>query len=51
MLPFCTVAPLMMLVVWRYSYYSCGQELDPERFLQTHFDLLFSGLCLQKGDN
>ena len=45
------VAPLMMLVVWRYSYYSCGQELDPERFLQTHFDLLLSGLCLQKGDN
>ena len=44
------IAPLVMLVVWRYSFYSCGQELDTERFLQTHFDLLLSGLRLQKGE-
>lgn len=42
-------APLMMLVVWRFSFYYCGRQPDPETFLQTHFDLLVHGLRQQKG--
>lgn len=44
-------APLMMLVVWRSSLSFCSPEIDPEIFLQTHFDLLVNGLCRQKGDS
>ena len=43
------LAPLLMLVIWRYSLRFCGQETDPQTFLQTHFDLLVHGLCPQKG--
>ncbi len=43
-------APVMMLVVWRFSLRYCGQETDPEIFLTTHLDLLVHGLCPQKGD-
>jgi AcrR family transcriptional regulator len=42
-------APLLMLVVWRSSLCNCGREIDPDVFLQTHFDLLIHGLCPQKG--
>ncbi len=42
-------SPLLMLVVWRFSLYFCGQKTDPATFLQTHFDLLVHGLCPQKG--
>lgn len=44
------IAPVMMLVVWRFSLRYCGQETDPEIFLKTHLDLLAHGLCPQKGD-
>ena len=43
-------APLMMLVVWRSSLGFCGPEIDPQIFLQTHFDLLVNGLRPQKGN-
>jgi AcrR family transcriptional regulator len=43
-------APLMMLVVWRSSLGFCSQETDPQLYLQTHFDLLVSGLCQQEGN-
>ena len=43
-------APLMMLVIWRFSLRSCGNETDPYVFLQTHFDLLVNGLRPQKGN-
>jgi hypothetical protein len=39
------IAPLLMLVVWRFSLCFCGQETDPETYLETHFDLLVHGLC------
>lgn len=38
------IAPLLMLVIWRFSLCFCGQETDPETYLQTHFDLLVHGL-------
>ena len=44
------MAPLMMLVVWRYSFYLCGQQPDPILYLQTHFDLVVNGLCRREGD-
>ena len=42
-------APLLMVVVWRYSFGACGAETRPETFLQTHFDLLARGLCQPEG--
>ena len=42
-------APLLMVVVWRFSFHACGAETDPETFLQTHFDLLARGLCRPEG--
>lgn len=38
------IAPLLMLVIWRYSFCHCGSEIDPETYLATHFDLLVRGL-------
>lgn len=38
------IAPLLMLVVWRYSLCVCGNDIDPPRFLATHFDILINGL-------
>jgi AcrR family transcriptional regulator len=40
------IAPILMLAVWRYSIGPCcSEELrDPQRFLDTHFDLLIEGL-------
>lgn len=43
-------APLLMLAIWRFSLHFCGQAIDPERYLQTHFDLLVKGLCPPKGE-
>jgi len=43
-------APVMMLVVWRFSLRFCSHETDPAFFLQTHFDLLVDGLRPQKGN-
>ena len=39
------IAPLLMLVVWRFSLCFCTSEIDPETYLETHFDLLLRGLC------
>jgi len=38
------IAPLLMLVIWRFSLCFCGQENDPATYLETHFDLLVNGL-------
>lgn len=38
------IAPLLMLVVWRYSLCICGNDIDPQRYLDTHFDILINGL-------
>jgi AcrR family transcriptional regulator len=38
------IAPLLMLAIWRFSLCFCGQESNPEAYLQTHFDLLVQGL-------
>jgi AcrR family transcriptional regulator len=42
-------APLMMLVIWRFSLRFGEQESDPESYLLTHFDLLLNGLCAKEG--
>ena len=42
-------APLLMIVVWRYSFNGCGTETSPETCLQTHSDLLARGLCQPEG--
>jgi hypothetical protein len=43
-------APLMMLVVWRFSLCFCGQRDRSGRpTSKTHFDLLVQGLCQPKG--
>ena len=43
------IAPLLMLIVWRFSLSACGpDEIDPDVLLKTHFDLLMHGLCPQK---
>lgn len=40
------IAPLLMLAIWRYSIGPCCAEglQDPQRFLDTHIDLLIRGL-------
>ncbi|MFO1345129.1 MAG: TetR/AcrR family transcriptional regulator [Rhodocyclaceae bacterium] len=38
------IAPLLMLVIWRYSFCFCGNDIEPAAFLQTHVDLLVNGL-------
>ena len=43
------IAPLLMLVIWRFSLCFCGREIDADIYLGTHFDLLVHGLCPQKG--
>jgi len=44
------IAPLLMLIVWRFSLSACGpDEIDTDILLQTHFDLLVHGLSAQKG--
>jgi len=38
------IAPVLMLAVWRHSLCICGNDIDPERYLAAHFDLLLKGL-------
>lgn len=38
------IAPLLMLVIWKFSLCFCGRESDPQTYLATHFDLLINGL-------
>ena len=38
------IAPLLMLVIWRYSFCFCGNDIAPDDYLNTHFDLLIRGL-------
>ena len=42
-------SPLLMLVLSRYSVGFCGRADNPDRFLETHFDLLTRGLCVSEG--
>ncbi|MBS1227044.1 MAG: transcriptional regulator, TetR family [Proteobacteria bacterium] len=42
------IAPLLSLIVWRFSLHRCGAGVDPGLLLQTHFDLLLHGLCVQR---
>ena len=38
-------APVLMMVIWRYSLGACcGTAQDPRTYLQTHFDLIVDGL-------
>jgi AcrR family transcriptional regulator len=38
-------APVLMLVIWRYSLgVCCGMAHDPQTYLQSHFDLTLGGL-------
>ena len=43
------IAPLLMLVIWRYSFCFCGNDIEPQEYLDTHFDLLIHGLRSGKG--
>ncbi len=38
------IAPLLMLVIWKYSLCFCGRESEPEAYLAMQFDLLINGL-------
>lgn len=39
------MAPVIMLVVWRYSLAPCGcGKQDPERYMTSYLDLLLNGL-------
>jgi AcrR family transcriptional regulator len=40
-----TIAPLLMLIIWCHSLCICGHDIEPERYLDTHIDLLLHGLC------
>jgi hypothetical protein len=43
------LAPLVLLAVWRYSFDFCGgSRLDPDRYIDSHLDLLLDGLCTQR---
>jgi len=42
------IAPLLSLIVWRFSLHRCGAGVEPGLLLKTHFDLLLHGLCAQK---
>ena len=38
-------APLVLLVVWRYSFDFCGVgKLDPDRYIEQHLDVLLGGV-------
>jgi AcrR family transcriptional regulator len=38
------IAPLLMLIIWRYSFCFCGNDIEPQEYLDTHFSLLINGL-------
>ncbi|MEY2633317.1 MAG: hypothetical protein RIR00_1971 [Pseudomonadota bacterium] len=40
-----TIAPLLMMVIWRHSLAPCGMAMgEPRELLRTHLDLLLHGL-------
>ena len=40
------IAPILMLLIWRYSLACCQADAsDPRHYLQIHLDLLRQGLC------
>ncbi len=40
------IAPILMLLIWRYSLACCQSDADdPCHYLQIHLDLLRQGLC------
>ena len=42
-------APLLMMVIWRYSLGACGGIAhDPQVYLQSHFDLSLGGLVASR---
>lgn len=44
------LAPLLMLAIWRSVPNFCGCEAEPASYLQSHYELLVSGLCSRKDD-
>ena len=39
------IGPVVLLAIWRHSFEFCdGQQLDPDRYLDQHIDLLLGGL-------
>ena len=43
-------APLVLLVIYRYSFDFCGgQSLDPDAYIEQHLDLLLRGLEAPEG--
>lgn len=45
------IAPLIHLAVWRHSFATCcGDDIDADRYLKTHFDLVLNGLCAARGN-
>jgi AcrR family transcriptional regulator len=39
------IAPLLHLALWRHSFASCcGRDIDVDRYLKTHIDLVLNGL-------
>lgn len=46
------IAPILMLLIWRYSMSCCiGNEDNPQQYLQIHVDLLRHGLCQMKKES
>ncbi|MBP7422361.1 MAG: TetR/AcrR family transcriptional regulator C-terminal ligand-binding domain-containing protein, partial [Sulfuritalea sp.] len=42
-------APVLMMLVWRYSLGACGcGSHDPATYLRTHLDLALNGLAVAK---
>ena len=40
-------APLVLMVVWRYSFDFCGAgKLDPDAYIDQHLDILLRGLLV-----
>jgi AcrR family transcriptional regulator len=41
------MAPVLMLIVWRYSLTPCGTN-NPKQYMNTYFDLVMNGLTIKK---
>ena len=41
------MAPVLMLIVWRYSVAPCGTK-DPEKYMKSYLDLILNGLMMKK---
>lgn len=49
--PAVLIAPIFHLILWRHSIGACcGQVLDERAYLETHFDLVIKGLCVDSSD-